>query len=84
MVKAKRTNRDGYKTVMEALMKKGHKFPQAALGRMLGVSRQLINAWHGEIPECYVFRVSLLSGIAIETILPETITNMQAVIAEME
>jgi hypothetical protein len=78
MVKAKKTNRDGYKAVMAALEKQGHKFPQAALGRMLGLTRQAIGQWHHEIPESYAFRVSLLAGVAIEVMLPEIMEEIQS------
>lgn len=84
MAKLKRTNRDGYKAVMEALANKGHKFPQASLGRLLGLTRQGIEAWDHIIPEAYAFRVSILTGVAMETILPETLADMQSQLAEMK
>lgn len=84
MAKLKRTNRDGYKAVMEALTKKGHKFPQASLARMLGGSRQMVGNWGHVVPEAYAFRVSLLSGVPIETILPELIGEIEDQLAEMK
>lgn len=77
MVKPK-TNVQGYKAVMLALEKKGYKFPQASLGRLLGGTRQMVGNWQGVIPDAYAFRVSLLSGVPIEDILPETITDVQS------
>lgn len=71
------TNKDGYQAVMEALRAKGHKFPKAALAKMLGFVRQAVDNWGGEVPPAHAFRVSLLSGVPIEQILPETIEEVR-------
>lgn len=63
---------------MAALEKKGHRFPAAALAGLLGYSRQAVAQWNGVIPEMYAYRVSLLSGVPMETILPETIAAVAA------
>jgi hypothetical protein len=73
MAQLKKTNGDGYLAVIRHLEKQGHKFPKAALARMLGYSRQSVDNWNGIVPESQALKVSILTGIPIETIRPETV-----------
>ncbi len=70
-----KTNQDGYQAVMEYLEAKGEKHPKAALARLMGVSRQHVHDWKGIVPEGAALRVSILTGIPIETIRPETVAQ---------
>lgn len=73
-----RTNEDGYNAVMDALRRMGHKAPQTALAKMLGFAgRQAVNNWRvaKEVPESQALRVSILTGVPIEQIRPETVAE---------
>lgn len=63
-----RTNKEGF----EAVTKKVHK---ALLAAVLGISRQAIGKWTDEVPEAYVLRVSVITGIPAEDILPELVAE---------
>ena len=77
MAKTK-TNKDGYEAVMAALKAQGHKSPVSALAKMLTFRRQTVHQWGGVIPEIYAFRVSLLSGVPMDVILPETVAAVKS------
>lgn len=79
-----KTNKDGYQAVIAALEKQGHKSPQSALARILGFrGRQAVNNWKGEVPPAHAFKVSLITGVPIDHILPETVIEVQKLMKEM-
>lgn len=82
MTKLKKTNRDGYLAVIAALKSKGHRFPKSALARMLEVARQAVDNWDGVVPESQALRVSILTGVPIEIIRPETVADATAKLKE--
>ena len=83
MAKLKKTNYDGYLAVIEALEKQGHRYPKAALARMLGYSRQSVDNWNNIVPESQALKVSILTGVPIEVIRPETVAEATARIKEI-
>jgi hypothetical protein len=83
MAKSPKTNKDGYKAVIEALRSKGHAFPKSALAKMLGFSRQSVDNWDGVVPESQALRVSILTGVPIESIRPETVAQATAKLKEI-
>ena len=70
-----RTNQDAYKAVIANVEARGEKFPMAALAGMLGLPRQSIRQWNGIVPESQALKVSILLGIPIEDIRPETVVE---------
>lgn len=59
------TNAGGFQRVLRKLTK-------ADLARVLGISRQNVHKWGDEVPEQYAVRVSAITGIPVEKILPQT------------
>lgn len=51
--------------------------PKTKLAAKLGISRQAVTNWGQRIPEAYALRVSVITGIPIEKILPATIANLR-------
>lgn len=83
MAKTK-TNKDGYLAVMDALRKKGYKSSQSVLARLLGYKdRRGVNNWQGEVPEAQALRVSIIIGVPIESIRPETVAEATARLKEI-
>ncbi len=70
-----KTNAEGYLAVISMLEKHGHRFPKAALAKMLGLPRQSVSQWNNIVPESQALKVSILLGIPIESIRPETVVE---------
>lgn len=69
--------------VMEALELQGYKSPQSDLARLLGFAgRQAVNNWGGRVPTMHAFMVSRLTGVPMETILPETVKEAERILDE--
>lgn len=59
------TNADGFKAVLKII-------PKPALAAALELSRQAVHKWGDEVPERFAVRVSALTGLSVDVILPET------------
>lgn len=82
MAKTPKTNAEGYAAVIAALEKRGHKHPVAFIARMLGFGRQAVHKWDGVVPEAHALKVSVISGVPVESILPETVVHIQEKLKE--
>lgn len=60
-----KTNADGFALVLNQITK-------ADLARRLGITRQAVDRWGGEVPERFAVRVAAITNIPAEKILPET------------
>lgn len=47
------------------------------LAERLGISRQAVTNWGDRIPEAYALRVSVITGIPVEEILPATVADLR-------
>ena len=61
---AKQTNQDGYRKVLAVITK-------SRLAKNLRLTKQAVGNWGDKVPEGYAFRVSIITGIPIEQIIPE-------------
>jgi hypothetical protein len=68
-----KTNHQAYLDLMSLLKSQGERFPQAALAKMLDLPRQSVTQWKKIIPESQALKVSILTGIPIEDLRPETV-----------
>jgi hypothetical protein len=59
------SDKDGFVLVLTKISK-------SRLAAALGITRQAINNWGDVVPERYAVRVSALTGLAVQSILPET------------
>lgn len=59
-----KTNREGYQLVLDVISK-------SKLAKTLDLSRQAVGNWGPTVPEAYGYRVSIITGVPIEDILPE-------------
>lgn len=85
MAKRTLTNRDGYQAVLKALEAKGYKSPQSALASLLGFAgRQGVHNWGGKVPPMHAYKVSLLTGVPMEVINPETVAEVEKMKKEMQ
>lgn len=66
------TNKQGFLRVLAVISK-------SKLASGLGISRQAITNWGDEVPEAYAFRISILTNIPIEEIVPETVAKMKKI-----
>lgn len=69
---APQTNRQGFLRVLEVISK-------SKLAAHLGLTRQAVTNWGDEVPEAYAFRISILTNIPIEEIVPETAAKMNKI-----
>lgn len=69
---APQTNKDGFLRVLEVMSK-------SKLASLLGISRQAIGNWGGEVPESQAVKVSILTSVPIEEIIPETVAKMKKI-----
>jgi DNA-binding transcriptional regulator YdaS (Cro superfamily) len=70
-----KTNHQAYLDLMSLLTSQGERFPKAALARMLGLPRQSVDQWKNIVPESQALKVSILTGIPIQDLRPETIVE---------
>jgi len=59
-----KTNEEGYQLVLDVISK-------SKLAETLRLTRQAVGNWGSEVPESYAYRVSLVTGVPIDEILPE-------------
>lgn len=52
---------------------------KSKLAAHLGLTRQAVTNWGDEVPEAYAFRISILTNIPIEEIVPETAAKMNKI-----
>jgi len=71
-----KTNAQGFEEVLKVATK-------SEIGRMLDLSRQAITNWGPSIPETYAYRVSVMTGIPIEDILPEVAPDVHKRLKEL-
>ena len=71
-----RTNQDGYRKVLSTITK-------SRLAHMLDVSRQCVGNWGSTVPEAYAYRVSIITGVPIEEILPEVAPDVHRRLKEL-
>jgi len=72
-----RTNREGYQKVLETISK-------SVLAKKLRLTRQAVGNWGDEVPEAYAYRVSLLTSVPIEEIVPEVARDVRRKLKEYE
>ena len=72
-----RTNREGYQKVLETISK-------SVLAKKLKLTRQAVGNWGDEVPEAYAYRVSLLTSVPIEEIVPEVAGDVRRKLKEYE
>lgn len=70
------TNRDGYAKVL-AVVKKSE------LAEKLGLTRQAVGNWGNKVPEAYAYRVSIITGIPIQEIIPEVAPDVHRRLKEL-
>ncbi len=66
------TNKEGFLRVLEVMSK-------SKLASHLEISRQAIGNWGDEVPESYALKVSILTSIPIDEIVPETVAKMKKI-----
>jgi hypothetical protein len=59
-----KTNEEGYQLVLDIISK-------SRLAECLDLTRQAVGNWGPRVPEAYAYRVSIITGVPIEDILPE-------------
>ena len=70
-----RTNCEGYQKVLETITK-------SLLAKKLRVTRQAVGNWGDEVPEAYAYRVSLITDVPIEEIIPEVAEDVRRKLKE--
>jgi DNA-binding XRE family transcriptional regulator len=65
-----KTNRDAFIRILAIISK-------SKLAERLGITRQAVGNWGDEVPESYAYRVSLITSIPIDQIIPETAAEIR-------
>lgn len=63
------TDKDGFVLVLSKIGNENR------LAAALGITRQAVNKWGGVVPERFAVRISALTGLSVQSILPETYRN---------
>ena len=71
-----KTNEDGYLRVLAVISK-------SKLAETLELTRQAVGNWGPKVPESYAYRVSIVTGIPIEEILPEVAPDVHRRLKEI-
>ena len=71
-----KTNEEGYRRVLAVITK-------SKLAHALDLTRQAVGNWGDEVPESYAYRVSLVTGVPIEEILPEVAPDVHRRLKEI-
>ena len=71
-----KSNKDGYQRVLAVITK-------SKLAECLGLTRQAVGNWGDEVPEAWAYRVSIITGVPIDEILPEVAPDVHRKLKEL-